>query len=84
MRFSRGPRYVFTDTQRKRAAVLVRQRKDRDKLPLFSSLIGEQQPSVDDVMEQRQQHWERSIIMRRHDVADPHEVALLASVHDVR
>jgi len=46
MRFTRGPRHSFTDTARKRALVLVRQRKDREKLPLFGQLIAEEQPAL--------------------------------------
>lgn len=65
MRFIRGPRHQFTATERKRSAVLVRQRKDREALPLLGEIIAETQPSVDEVMEARASNWERSIAAQR-------------------
>lgn len=53
MRFHRQPRHEFEDTPRKRAAVLVSQRKARQRLPLFGELIAETQAPVDVVMEER-------------------------------
>ena len=54
MRFAPHPRPVAYDpTPRKRSAVLVRQRKDREKLPLFGELIRETQPDPDEVLRDR-------------------------------
>jgi hypothetical protein len=69
MRFIKGPRHSFTETSRKRALVLVRQRKDREKLPLFGALIAEEQPSVDDVMTQRAASWEQNVADQRAKLA---------------
>lgn len=57
MRFTKKARFAFVDTSRKRAAVLVSQRRAREKLPLFGELIAEEQPEVDAVMEARARHW---------------------------
>ncbi len=57
MRFHRHQRHEFTDTPRKRAAVLRRQRKDREALPLFADEIAAEQPSVDKVMTDRAAYW---------------------------
>lgn len=65
MRHTQGPRYKFEETPRKRAAVLVRQRKDRDKLPLFGELIRETQLSVDETMERRRDNWANSVARNR-------------------
>lgn len=66
MRFTRKQRHEFTDTARKRAAVLVSQRRAREKLPLFGELIGETQPDVDAVMIDRARHWIQREIEQRH------------------
>ena len=47
MRFKRYGRYPFNDTPRKRAAVLRKQRNEREALPLFADQIAGEQPSVD-------------------------------------
>lgn len=70
MRFTKRQRHPFTDTARKRAAVLARQRKDRDKLPLFADEIATTQKSVDDVMTARDKHWIRREIETRQAEAD--------------
>lgn len=70
MRFTKRERHHFTDTARKRAAVLVRQRKDRDKLPLFANEIAATQKSVDEVMIARHEHWIRREIETRQAEAD--------------
>lgn len=58
MRFTRARRVEgYTETARKRAAVLISQRRQREKLPLFAPLIAEEQPSVDDVIAQRHAYW---------------------------
>lgn len=44
-------------TDRKRAAAVRLQRRQRDKLPLLASLIAETQPSIDAVMTSRVAHW---------------------------
>ncbi|MGE4043406.1 MAG: hypothetical protein AB7F35_01035 [Acetobacteraceae bacterium] len=59
MRFKPHQRSEFTDTARKRANVLRRQRLERDALPLFADLIAERQPSVDAVMQKRADDWVR-------------------------
>ena len=75
MRFTKRQRHPFTDTPRKRAAVLVRQRKDRDRLPLFAEEIAATQKSVEEVMTARNGHWiRREIETRQAEAAKWREV----------
>lgn len=57
MRFTTRPRCEYTVTDRKRAAALRLQRRQRDKLPLLASLIAETQPGIDEVMTTRVANW---------------------------
>lgn len=57
MKFHPQRRIPFNDTARKRSYVLIRQRKEREALPLFSDAIAETQPSVDDTMADRARRW---------------------------
>ena len=57
MRFTRRPRCPYTVTDRKRAAAVRLQRRQRDKLPLLAPLIAQAQPSIDAVMTARVTHW---------------------------
>ena len=58
MRFRRWPRPTpFEDTARKRAALIRKQRLEREALPLFSDQIAVQQPTVDEVMHDRGSDW---------------------------
>ena len=56
MKFQRYHRFEFTDTPRKRAAFFVKQRHERESLPLFAEQIAEDQatrPGIDEVMQER-------------------------------
>lgn len=57
MRFIRRPRCEYTVTDRKRAAAIRLQRRQRDALPLLGALIAEAQPSIDDLMDTRVAAW---------------------------
>ena len=57
MRFTRRPRCQYTVTDRKRAAAVRLQRRQRDKLPLLAALIAETQPSIDTLMTTRIANW---------------------------
>ena len=58
MRFRRWPRPTrFEDTTRKRAALIRKQRLEREALPLFSDQIAVEQPAVDTVMHERGIDW---------------------------
>lgn len=57
MRFHRFFTYAFEDTPRKRAAVLRKQRAEREALPLFADQIAEAQEGVDSVMAARAALW---------------------------
>lgn len=58
MRFVRQRRYgPFEDTRRKRLALARKQRLERERLPLFSEMIAEQQPDADTVMADRAEKW---------------------------
>jgi hypothetical protein len=57
MRFTHRPRCDYTVTDRKRAAALRLQRRQRDSLPLLAPLIAETQPSIDEVMNARVSNW---------------------------
>ena len=57
MKFKKQERFPFRDTGRKRSYVLIRQRKEREKLPLFADEIAESQPSVEDTMADRARRW---------------------------
>jgi len=50
LRFTRRPRCEYTVTDRKWAAAVRLQRRQRDKLPLLAPLIAETQPSIDALM----------------------------------
>ena len=58
MRFKRYGRYPFNGTLLKRAAVLRKQRNEREALPLFADQITGEQQSVDDVMTARAVAWD--------------------------
>lgn len=60
MRFKPWPRIEpYIETPRKRAAVLVSQRRVREKHPLLAPLIAEQQPHPDAVLAERAESWPR-------------------------
>ncbi|TWI27788.1 hypothetical protein [Paracoccus sulfuroxidans] len=65
MRHKTCPRYAFTDTSRKRAALRRKQRLEREALPLLSHLIAETQPGEDEVMQDRAARWAASEIRSR-------------------
>lgn len=60
MRFAPGWRCEYTVTDRKRAAAVRLQRRQREALPLLGSLIAETQPSIDSLMAQRVERWDRT------------------------
>lgn len=61
MRFRRWPRVeAFEETSRKRAAAVRSQQKARDKLPLLSAIVAEQQPTIDEVMTTRAARYAES------------------------
>ena len=67
MRHKPHQRCEYTDTARKRAHVVRRQRLERESLPLLAEIIAEQQPSVESVMERRiDQHAVTEQSMRDH------------------
>ncbi|WP_299155066.1 hypothetical protein [uncultured Tateyamaria sp.] len=53
MRYKPCPRHPFEDTERKRAALRRKQKREREALPLFANQIAARQPSVDQVMADR-------------------------------
>ncbi len=57
MRFTRRPRCEYAVTERKRAAAVRLQRRQRDKLLLLAPLIAEAQPGIDAVMAPRVANW---------------------------
>jgi len=57
MRFKRWPRYGWSDTPRKRAALRRKQRLEREALPLLADIVAEQQPDEDAVMAERAAKW---------------------------
>lgn len=57
MRFKSWPRHAFNDTPRKRAALRRKQQKERDAFPLLADQIAEEQPSEDQVMQERAVAW---------------------------
>jgi len=60
VRFIRArPRTPYNVTDRKRAAARRWQKRQRDALPLLAALVAEQQPSIDQVMEDRERTWTR-------------------------
>ena len=70
MRFKRAPRVEgYKETPRKRAAVLVSQRHQREKLPLCAELIAETQPTVDEVIAHRHRVWPIAEQKRRDELA---------------
>ncbi|MFD1034138.1 hypothetical protein ACFQ15_05685 [Sphingomonas hankookensis] len=70
MRFKRAPRVEgYKETSRKRAGVLVSQRHQREKLPLFAELIAETQPTVEEVIAHRHRVWPIAEQNRRDELA---------------
>ena len=59
MRFTGRPRCEYAVTDRKRAAAVRWQRRQRDSLPLLAPLIAETQPGIDAVMEEWVACWSR-------------------------
>lgn len=57
MRFKRWPRYPWTDTPRKRAALRRKQRLEREALPLLSDIVAEGQQDEDTIMSERAIKW---------------------------
>jgi hypothetical protein len=57
VRFKRRPRAPYTITDRKRAAARRLQKRQRDALPLLSELVAEQQPGIDQLMQDRVNAW---------------------------
>lgn len=60
MRFKRQPRFAFTDTSRKRAALRRKQANERDALPLLAQIVAEAQPTEDEVMTARAAMWTKT------------------------
>jgi hypothetical protein len=65
MRFKSWPRHAFTDTPRKRAALRRKQRMEREALPLFADQIANEQPSEDQVMQDRAKAWSEQEVRGR-------------------
>ena len=60
MRCKRHPRFTFTDTSRKRAALRRKQANERDALPLLAQIVSEAQPTEDEVMTARAVMWDKT------------------------
>ncbi|MGH7080882.1 MAG: hypothetical protein ACREFV_00275 [Acetobacteraceae bacterium] len=60
MRFRRRPRVPFTVTERKYAAALRSQQRQRGAVPLLNVLVAERQPSIEQLMRDRITTWHRS------------------------
>ncbi|WP_288990850.1 hypothetical protein [uncultured Sphingopyxis sp.] len=82
MRFKKHIRHPFTDTPRKRAAVLRRQQRERDAFPLFAAEIAAGQHDVDQVMSDRERHWLIAEIKARSERA-AHWLEVRASIADL-
>lgn len=58
MRFAKWPKpTVYVETARKRSAFAAKQRREREKLPLFADMIAAGQHSVDEEMARRAEWW---------------------------
>ena len=60
MRFKPYPKGDFSWTPRKAAAVLRKQQRERDELPLFADVVAASQPSVEAVQARRAEQWAKS------------------------
>ncbi|TRW92854.1 hypothetical protein FNJ84_20845 [Paracoccus sp. M683] len=65
MRFIKSTHHPFTDTARKRAALVRKQKAEREAMPLFAAEIAAGQRSPDDVMQARAVSWAVSQARRR-------------------
>ncbi|WP_299913076.1 hypothetical protein [uncultured Paracoccus sp.] len=65
MRFIKSTRHPFTDSARKRAALIRKQKTEREAMPLFAAEIAADQRSSDDVMQTRAENWAASEARRR-------------------
>lgn len=57
MRFKRRPRTPYIVSDRKRAAARRLQQRQREALPLLAELVAEQQPCIDQLMQDRVKAW---------------------------
>lgn len=69
MRFQKTPHHPFTDTSRKRAHVLRRQKAKQEALPLFAEQVAAEQPDVDEVMTERAHRWAKAEALHRQFIA---------------
>lgn len=65
MRFKRYSRMEYNVTNRKRAALERKHRREQQAVPLLAELIVEQQPTVDAVMADRVRQWDAIERQRR-------------------
>lgn len=66
MRFKRFEPYrPYAVTARKVGALVRRQARERDALPLFADQVAEEQPSIDQAMAARAERWARAFAADR-------------------
>ena len=65
MRFKKLHSHPYEITSRKRAGVVLSQRRKREKLPLLAEIIRQQQPDVDAVLDDRAAKWIKNNQERR-------------------
>lgn len=69
MRFTREEKIPFEWTARKAAAALLKQKREREALPLFSSQIAAAQKPIDEVRTTRERNWNESDRKWRNQIA---------------
>ena len=70
MRFDRYYKGEFADTDGKRAAAALKQRREVAALPLFGEQVKAAQPSIDSIMEARSKDFSRTLSRDRKRIAD--------------
>lgn len=70
MRFDRYYKGEFADTERKRAALKLRQRREVAALPLFAEDVKAAQPTIDSIMQDRSTRFAQGLAIDRKRVAD--------------
>ncbi|AUZ86151.1 MULTISPECIES: hypothetical protein [Methylophaga] len=65
MKFERYTDYSYEVTNRKKAAVIRKQKKEVENYPLFADEVREEQKSVDAIMDDRIRYWTQHNIRER-------------------
>lgn len=69
MRFHREEKIPFEWTHRKAAAALLKQKREREAMPLFASQVAATQRPIDEVRVTRERNWNEGTLKWRNQLA---------------